>query len=50
VRLVIKPSNAGKRVLKRKGKLKVPVLVTYRPVEASPISQTFRVRLRLKRR
>jgi peptidoglycan/xylan/chitin deacetylase (PgdA/CDA1 family) len=50
VRLVIEPSKAGKRILRRKGKLKVTVLVTYRPVEASPISQTFKVKLRLKRR
>jgi len=48
--LVITPSKAGKRVLKRKGKLVVPVRVTYTPVEALPMTRTINVRLRLKRR
>jgi hypothetical protein len=50
VALVIKPTKAGKRILRRKGKLVVPVRVTYTPVAASPIFETVRVSLRVKRR
>jgi hypothetical protein len=47
--LVIRASKAGKRTLKRKGKLKVPVRVTFTPLSGSPQSQTIKVKLRLKR-
>jgi peptidoglycan/xylan/chitin deacetylase (PgdA/CDA1 family) len=48
--VVILPSKAGKRILMRKGKLKVPVRVTFTPVAGAPVSQMVKVRLRLKRR
>jgi Polysaccharide deacetylase len=49
--LVIVPSKTGNRKLKRKGKLSVPVRVTFTPLSAgSPVSQTVKVKLRLKRR
>jgi hypothetical protein len=50
VTLVILPSKAGKRKLRRKGKLTVPVRVTFAPVAGAATSQTFKVKLRLKRR
>jgi peptidoglycan/xylan/chitin deacetylase (PgdA/CDA1 family) len=50
VTLVIVPSKAGMRILKRKGKLKVPVQVTFTPIGGSPTSQTVKVKLRLTRR
>jgi hypothetical protein len=49
VTLVIVPSKAGKRKLSRKRKLAVPVRVTFMPVAGSATSQTFKVKLRLKR-
>jgi polysaccharide deacetylase/chitobiase/beta-hexosaminidase-like protein len=48
--LVIVPSKSGKRKLRRKGKLAVPVRVTFTPVAASATTRTFKVKLRLKRR
>jgi hypothetical protein len=48
--LLILPSKAGKRKLRRKGKLTVPVRVTFTPVAGVATSQTFKVKLRLKRR
>ena len=48
VTLVIMASKAGKRTLRRKGKMSVPVHVTFRPVGGSPSVQTVRVKLRLK--
>jgi hypothetical protein len=50
VTLVIVPSKAGMRKLRRKGKLAVPVRVTFTPVAGIATSQTFKVKLRLKRR
>jgi peptidoglycan/xylan/chitin deacetylase (PgdA/CDA1 family) len=50
VTLVIRASKAGKRILRRKGKLKVPVRVTFTPIGGSPTSQTVKVKLRLTRR
>jgi hypothetical protein len=49
VTLLILPSKAGKRILRRKGKLKVPVRVTFTPADGAPVSQTLKVRFRLKR-
>lgn len=49
VTLVIVPSKAGKRKLSRKGKLAVPVRVTFTPFAGVATSQTFKVKLRLKR-
>jgi Polysaccharide deacetylase len=50
VALVIVPSKAGMRILRRKGKLTVPVRVTFTPVAGAATPQTFKVKLRLKRR
>jgi hypothetical protein len=50
VALDIVPSKAGKRKLRRKGKLAVPVRVTFTPVAGVATTQTFKVKLRLKRR
>jgi peptidoglycan/xylan/chitin deacetylase (PgdA/CDA1 family) len=47
--LVIRTSKAGKRILRRKGKMTVPVLVTFTPLSGAPSSQTVKVKLRLKR-
>ncbi len=49
VTLVIVPSKAGTRKLRRKGKLVVPVRVTFTPVAGLATSQTHKVKLRLKR-
>ena len=46
VTLVIKPSKAGKRILRRRGKLRVPVRVIFTPATGSPVAQTFKVKLR----
>jgi hypothetical protein len=48
VTLMIKASKAGKRILRRKGKLTVPVLVTFTPETGSAATQTFKVKLRLR--
>jgi hypothetical protein len=48
VTLVIKASKAGKRILRRKGKLTVSVLVTFTPEAGSPDTQTIKVKLRLR--
>jgi hypothetical protein len=47
--LVIRASKAGKRILRRKGKMKVPIRVTFTPQSSSPASKTVKLRLRLKR-
>jgi peptidoglycan/xylan/chitin deacetylase (PgdA/CDA1 family) len=49
VTLVIRTSKAGKRILRRKGKMTVPVRVTFTPLSGSPSSQTVKLKLRLKR-
>jgi Polysaccharide deacetylase len=49
VTLRIVANKAGKRVLRRKGKLTVPVRVTFTPRVGSPVSGTIEVRLRIKR-
>jgi Polysaccharide deacetylase/Chitobiase/beta-hexosaminidase C-terminal domain len=48
--LVIRASKAGKRILRRKGKLTLPVRVTFTPLTGSPESRTVKLKLRLKRR
>ena len=48
--LVIRTSKAGKRILRRKRKMTVPVRVTFRPLSGSRSSQTVKLKLRLKRR
>jgi peptidoglycan/xylan/chitin deacetylase (PgdA/CDA1 family) len=47
--LVIRASKAGKRILRRKGKMKVPTRVTFTPQSGSPASKMVKLRLRLKR-
>lgn len=47
--LIIRASKAGKRILRRKGKMTVPVRVTFTPLSGSAVSQTVKVKLRLKR-
>jgi peptidoglycan/xylan/chitin deacetylase (PgdA/CDA1 family) len=47
VTMVIRTSKAGKRILRRKGKLSVPVRVTFTPVSGSPASQTLKVKFRI---
>jgi hypothetical protein len=48
VTLVIKPSKAGKRALRRKGKLTVPVRIIFTAATGSPVTQTVKVKLRLR--
>jgi peptidoglycan/xylan/chitin deacetylase (PgdA/CDA1 family) len=47
--LVIRTSKAGRLILRRKGRMTVPVRVTFTPLSGSPSSQTVKVKLRLKR-
>ena len=47
--LVIRTSKAGKRILRRKGKMTVPIRVTFTPLSGSAITHTVTVKLRLKR-
>jgi peptidoglycan/xylan/chitin deacetylase (PgdA/CDA1 family) len=47
VTLTLRTSKAGKRILRRKGKLTLPVRVTFTPVSGSPTSQTVKVRFRI---
>jgi len=49
VTLTIRASKTGKQFLRRKGKLTVPVRVTFIPVSGSPTAQTVKVKFRLKR-
>ena len=46
--LIIRTSKTGKQLLRRKGKLTVPVGVTFTPVVGSPTSQTVKVKFRLR--
>jgi peptidoglycan/xylan/chitin deacetylase (PgdA/CDA1 family) len=48
--LVIRASKVGKGILRRKGKMTVPVRVTFTPQSGSPASRTVKLKLRLKRR
>jgi hypothetical protein len=48
VTLTIRVSKAGKQLLRRKGKLTVPVRVTFTPVTGSPVERTLKVKFRLK--
>ncbi len=48
VTLTIRVSKAGKKILKRKGKLSVPVRVTFAPLSGSPSYQTVKVKFRVK--
>jgi hypothetical protein len=47
VTLTLRTSKAGKRILRRKGRLTLPVRVTFTPVSGSPTSQTVKVRFRI---
>jgi peptidoglycan/xylan/chitin deacetylase (PgdA/CDA1 family) len=47
VTLVIRASKAGKRILRRKGKLTVPVRVTFTPTIGSPAAEMVKARLKL---
>jgi hypothetical protein len=49
VALPIRPTKAGKRALRKKGKLAVKVRVTYTPTGGAPKSKSKRVTLKLKR-
>jgi hypothetical protein len=48
VTLRIKPSKAGRRILRRKGKLAVPVRVIFTPASGSQATQTIKLKLRLR--
>jgi hypothetical protein len=48
VTVVIRASKAGKKLLKRKGKLRVPVRVTFTPASGSPVERTLKVKFRIK--
>jgi Polysaccharide deacetylase/Chitobiase/beta-hexosaminidase C-terminal domain len=47
--LLIRTSKAGRLILRRKGKMTVPVRVIFTPQSGTPSSQTVKVKLRLKR-
>ena len=44
----IRPTKAGKRVLRRRGKLRARVRITYKPTGGTARSKTIRVTLKLK--
>lgn len=48
VRLKLKPTGAGKKALKKKGKLKFKALVTFAPTGGTAASQAFSGKLKLK--
>jgi hypothetical protein len=48
VTLKIRPSKRGRRVLRRKGKLAVPVRITFTPDTGSPMARTLKLKLRLR--
>jgi peptidoglycan/xylan/chitin deacetylase (PgdA/CDA1 family) len=48
VTLTIRVSKAGKQLLRRKGKLTVPVRITFTPATGSPVEQTVKVKFRIK--
>jgi hypothetical protein len=50
VRVTLRPTTAGKRLLRRRGRLRVRVTVTFTPTGGAPRSTTRTVTLRLKRR
>jgi hypothetical protein len=50
VTVVIRASKAGKKLLKQKGKLNVPIRVTFTPANGSPVAQGAKVKLKLKPR
>ncbi len=50
LKVKIRPSAAGKKVLRRKGKLKVTVKLTYTPTNGTPNSQVKKVTLKLKKK
>jgi hypothetical protein len=47
VTLVIRTTKAGKRILRRKGRLTVPVRITFMPVTGSPTELALKITLRL---
>ena len=50
VKVKIRPSKAGKKALRRKGRLRVKVKLTYTPTGGTARSTTKRVTLKLKKR
>jgi hypothetical protein len=50
VTLVIRASKAGKKLLRRKGKLSVSIRVTFTPANGSPVVQGIKVKLKMKPR
>jgi hypothetical protein len=48
VTLKIRPTKRGRRVLRRKGKLAVPVRITFTPATGSPLARTIKLKLRLR--
>jgi hypothetical protein len=50
VRIKIRPSKAGKRILRRRGRLGVRVKLTYRPTGGTARSKTIRLTLKMKRK
>jgi Chitobiase/beta-hexosaminidase C-terminal domain len=48
VTLTIRVSKAGKQLLRRKGKLTVPVRITFTPATGSPVERTVKVKFRIK--
>ena len=50
VKVKIRPSPAGMKVLRRKGRLKVKVNLTYRPTNGTPRTQVKSVTLKLRKK
>jgi hypothetical protein len=48
VKVPLRPTRAGRKILKKRGKLRVRVRLTYTPTGGIPSSQTFRGTLKLK--
>ncbi len=47
---MIRASKAGKKLLKKKGKLNVAIRVTFTPANGSPVVQGIKVKLKVKPR
>ncbi|MBA2504742.1 MAG: hypothetical protein H0V29_02220 [Thermoleophilaceae bacterium] len=49
VKLVLKPTPAGKKILKKKGKLSLTVKVTFKPKSGGSTTKTLKVKLKRKK-
>ncbi|HEY6771907.1 MAG TPA: hypothetical protein VI035_05590, partial [Solirubrobacterales bacterium] len=48
VTMTLVTSKPGRRILRRKGKLRVPVRVTFTPASGSPVERSLKVKFRIR--